>query len=109
MPQTEIAASAGAVLHASANGQLLALDGRTGTQRWITTFPARTGSFQLAADQNAVIVQQGDRLFEFDPSTGAKRWSARAEFRERARPRPRRRRRACDGATVHLLHTPRKR
>jgi outer membrane protein assembly factor BamB len=77
MPQTQIAASPGAVFHASANGQLVALDARTGVQRWTTMFPAETGDFQLAADQNMVIIQQGYRLFGFDPSTGAKRWSAR--------------------------------
>jgi hypothetical protein len=33
--------------------------------------------YYLAADQNAVVLQQGHRLLGFDPSTGAQRWSAR--------------------------------
>jgi outer membrane protein assembly factor BamB len=81
MPQTEVAAHAGTVFHASTNGQLVALAARTGNPRWTASFPARPGTLYLAADENVVVVQQGDRLFGFDPATGARRWSKRLHFK----------------------------
>ena len=99
LPNTEIAAHAGTVFHASANGQLVALDARSGAERWTASLPTRPGEFgpqfNLAADQNAVVAQRGDRLWGFDPSTGAQRWSARLDSGNEPESRP-----AVGGGTV---------
>jgi outer membrane protein assembly factor BamB len=81
--RTEIAAHAGTVYHTSASGNLVALDARSGAQRWTVSFAANNdvAYHRLTADHTTVVVHQHNRLWAFDPATGAERWDMRPDSR----------------------------
>ncbi|SCG72137.1 Outer membrane protein assembly factor BamB, contains PQQ-like beta-propeller repeat [Micromonospora inositola] len=81
LPQTGIAADGGRVFYASASGRLVALDARSGAERWTASYRTGKDLFvpRLMVGEDAVVVRQGTQLSVFEAATGAQRWSTRLD------------------------------
>ncbi|MFG2054179.1 PQQ-binding-like beta-propeller repeat protein [Micromonospora sp. NPDC048930] len=81
LPQTGIAADGGEVFYASATGRLVALDARSGAERWTASYGSGKDLFvpRLTVGEDAVVVRRGTQLSMFEAATGAQRWSTRLD------------------------------